>query len=61
MTPFHISRRHHLGLVRVVHDDDYGLTIGWWLNGRIFGRYVSLFVPRLWPFSAPARSPEDSK
>ena len=44
MTLFDFGRANHLSLSRVVSDDDHGRTIGRWLNGRLFGIYVSWFV-----------------
>jgi hypothetical protein len=39
------GRSNHLGWVAVIDNDDWQRRAGYWLNGRIFGRYVSLFVP----------------
>lgn len=42
---FNFGRANHLGLALVVSDDDYDLQTGWWLNGRILGRYVNVVIP----------------
>jgi hypothetical protein len=48
MKLFYLSRRNHLAWARIVSDDDYGLTVGRWLNGRLFGCYVNVFIPYFW-------------
>lgn len=52
---FNFGRANHLSLVRVVRDDDYKQSIGRWLSGRLFGRYVSVFIP--WRAAAPSPAP----
>jgi hypothetical protein len=42
---FNFGKRNRLSLCPVVDDDDHDLIIGRWLSGRIFGRYVSVFIP----------------
>lgn len=36
------GRANALDWTRVVADNDYKHTIGWWLNGRLFGQRVNL-------------------
>jgi hypothetical protein len=43
-TFFNFGRSNHLGLSTIVDDDDYGLQVGRWLNGRIFGFYVNVLI-----------------
>ena len=45
MTLFNFGRANHLGTCGVVDDDDYSLIVGYWVSGRIFGRYISMLVP----------------
>ncbi len=47
-TLFDLGRNNSLFLCAVVDDVDMGLKIGQWLNGRICGRYVSVFVQYRW-------------
>ena len=47
MILFNWGRRNNLVWSHVVADDDFGRTVGWWLNGRLFGRYISYYLP--WP------------
>jgi hypothetical protein len=42
---FNFSRANHLSLSTIVDDNDYDLIVGRWISGRIFGRYVSIFIP----------------
>jgi hypothetical protein len=44
---FNFSRNNRLSLCGVVDDDTLEPT-GWWLSGRVFGRYLSYFIPRCW-------------
>ena len=34
-----------IGFARVVDDDDYDQQIGWWVSGRVLGRYFSFTIP----------------
>lgn len=45
MRIFNFGRNNRLSLTRIVADDDYDMMVGWWLSGRIFGRYISYFFP----------------
>lgn len=42
---FDFGRRNHLSIAPIVADEDHGCVVGHWLNGRVLGRYVSLFMP----------------
>ena len=45
MTLFDFGRNNQLSWSQVCSDDCFSCNVGYWLNGRIFGRYVSVFVP----------------
>jgi hypothetical protein len=45
MTLWHFGRANRLFLSPIVSDDDFDQQIAWWLNGRVFGRYVSVRIP----------------
>lgn len=38
---FNFGRQCRLGLTAIVADDDYSRQVAWWLNGRLFGVYIS--------------------
>lgn len=45
MTLFDFGRANHLSIVIVVDDDDYEQGVGYWLSGRLLGRYISILIP----------------
>lgn len=48
---FNFGRSNRLGIAPICSDEDYHLWTGWWLSGRICGRYVSYY----WRFHTPRR------
>jgi hypothetical protein len=37
--------RNRIALSRIYDDHDADWQVGWWLNGKILGRYVSVLFP----------------
>lgn len=48
MIILNFGRRNRLTWSRIVADDDHRRTVARWLNGRLFGCFVSLSVPSRW-------------
>lgn len=44
-TLFNFGRSNRLSLVSVVDDHDFDQMVGYWLSGRIVGRYVAVMIP----------------
>ena len=42
MRIFNFGRSNRVSVCRLV--DDYGVFDGWWISGRILGRYISWIV-----------------
>jgi hypothetical protein len=42
---FNFGRNNHLALAVVVSNEDLSRQVAYWLNGRMFGRYVSVQIP----------------
>jgi hypothetical protein len=38
---FNFGRQCHLDLTPIVADDDFDRQVEWWLNGRLFGLFIS--------------------
>lgn len=47
-TLFNFSRANRLSWTQIFSDYDHSLVVGRWLNGRLCGWYVSVYVPYFW-------------
>jgi hypothetical protein len=49
MRLFNFGRNNRLFVgTPIVSDDDWGKVVGWWTSGRIFGHYISIYIPKFW-------------